>query len=115
MITIGTIFKILVPLPIKNLKSGDIPLVETHYPVIVMKHPSQNIPTVKIDHFIEGNTAKAFVEDAFMICVQSTAPEETNCAGLFCDKQHLNVIIPEGCGCGCYHMLGRWSNLALEH
>eukprot|EP00957_Ditylum_brightwellii_P080710 6138531-Ditylum_brightwellii.AAC.1 len=60
--------------------SGDIPLVETCYPVIVMKHPSQNIPTVKINHSIEGNTDKAFVEDDVMICVQSTRPEETKCA-----------------------------------
>eukprot|EP00957_Ditylum_brightwellii_P057615 4369293-Ditylum_brightwellii.AAC.1 len=95
--------------------SGDIPLVETCYPVIVMKHPSQNIPTVKISHSIERNTAKAFVKEAVMIRVQSTTPEKTKCACLFCDKQHLNDITPAGHGYSCYHMLGRRSNLALEH
>eukprot|EP00957_Ditylum_brightwellii_P087559 6665628-Ditylum_brightwellii.AAC.1 len=80
-----------------------------------MKHPPQNIPLLKIDHSNEGNTTKAFVEDAIMTRVQSMAPEETKCACLFCEKHHLNDIIPAGCGCGCYHMLGSRSNLAPEH
>eukprot|EP00957_Ditylum_brightwellii_P163173 12424996-Ditylum_brightwellii.AAC.1 len=71
MITIGAIFIILVPLPIENLMSGNTPIVETCYPVIVMKHSSQHIPTVKIDYSIEGNTANAFVQP------QSMTPEET--------------------------------------
>eukprot|EP00957_Ditylum_brightwellii_P006949 526114-Ditylum_brightwellii.AAC.1 len=38
-ITIGTIVQILAPLPVRNLMSGDIPMVETTFPIIVIKYP----------------------------------------------------------------------------
>eukprot|EP00957_Ditylum_brightwellii_P145993 11117440-Ditylum_brightwellii.AAC.1 len=39
---------------------GDLPLVETCFPVIVMKYPTKKIPTAAIEYSIEGNCAKAF-------------------------------------------------------
>ena len=60
-ITIGTLFRILSPMPIKSLMSGDLPMVVTRFPVIVMKYPDVPVPTVDIDHYIGGNAAMAFV------------------------------------------------------
>eukprot|EP00957_Ditylum_brightwellii_P105242 8021684-Ditylum_brightwellii.AAC.1 len=43
----------------KKFMSGDLPLVETCFPVIVMKCPTKKIQ--------QGNCAKAFVYDAVML------------------------------------------------
>ena len=40
VISIGTFVRILTPLAIENKMRGDIPLIKTHYPLIVMKRPS---------------------------------------------------------------------------
>eukprot|EP00957_Ditylum_brightwellii_P061713 4682863-Ditylum_brightwellii.AAC.1 len=71
--------------------------------------------TSRIDHSINSNKAKAFVGSNIMLQVHSTIPEETKCSGLFCNKQHLHEILSQGHGCGCYHMLGRRSNIAVDH
>ena len=42
-------FHIVTPLPIENKMKGDIRLIKTHYPLIVMKRPNmvQSIPIPK--------------------------------------------------------------------
>eukprot|EP00957_Ditylum_brightwellii_P172553 13136376-Ditylum_brightwellii.AAC.1 len=72
-----------------------------------MKYPDVPVPTVDIDHSIGGNAAMAFVQEGATISIHSTTPEETKCAGLFCDKQWVHKITTQSRGCGCYHMLGR--------
>eukprot|EP00957_Ditylum_brightwellii_P094021 7158825-Ditylum_brightwellii.AAC.1 len=94
--------------------SGDLPLVDTCFPVIVIKYPTKN-PTAAIEYSIEGNCAKAFVYNAAMLQIHSITPEETKCSNLFCDEQCLHEIHAQGCGHGCYHMFGRQSNIALDH
>eukprot|EP00957_Ditylum_brightwellii_P145234 11061570-Ditylum_brightwellii.AAC.1 len=66
-ITVGTVFRILSPLPVKNYMSGDLPLVETYFPVIVMKYPTEKIPTAAIKYSIKGNCTNAFVCNAAML------------------------------------------------
>ena len=39
VISIGTFFRIVTPLPIENKMRGDIPLINTHLPLIVMMRP----------------------------------------------------------------------------
>eukprot|EP00957_Ditylum_brightwellii_P104921 7996825-Ditylum_brightwellii.AAC.1 len=114
-ITMGTIFGILAPLPIMNYMSGDIPMVELCYVVIVMCCPTDPIPTVPIDYSIEGNTLLAFAWYAVVLNIHSTTPKETKCADMFCNKQQLHEIVLQNCSCGCYHMLGRQSYIAFHH
>ena len=87
-ITIGTFLRNVAPKRIKNLMSGDVPMVETRFPVIVMKRPNL-FPTVEIDYQIQGNNGLAFVKNSIQLTVNRTVPEETTCSGLFCDKQRI--------------------------
>eukprot|EP00957_Ditylum_brightwellii_P018857 1417333-Ditylum_brightwellii.AAC.1 len=57
----------------------------------------------------------AFVQEGATLSIHSTTPEETKCAGLFCDKQRVHEITTHSHGCGCYHMLGRRSNITFDH
>ena len=110
-ITIGTVFRVLAPQPIKNTMSGDLPLVETHFPVVVMKFP-RNIAEVNVFESIQGNHSKAFVVNEAQLTVCSTTPKETTCSGMFCDKQRIHETNGK---CGCYSMLSRRSNIAFVH
>eukprot|EP00957_Ditylum_brightwellii_P071340 5423134-Ditylum_brightwellii.AAC.1 len=78
-ITVGKIFWILCPLPVKNLMSRDVPMAETCFPVVVVGFPETALPVVKIDHSIGGNTTMAFVQEDATLQTHSTTPEETKC------------------------------------
>eukprot|EP00957_Ditylum_brightwellii_P027257 2061100-Ditylum_brightwellii.AAC.1 len=62
-VTVGIILRILCPLPVKYLMLGDVPMVETYFPVAVMRFSETALQTVNIDHSIGGNTAMAFVQE----------------------------------------------------
>eukprot|EP00957_Ditylum_brightwellii_P170494 12977558-Ditylum_brightwellii.AAC.1 len=78
-IAVGTIFWILCPLPVKNLISGDVPMVETCFPLVVMRFSETALPAVRIDHSFRGNTATAFVQEDVTLQIHGTTPEETKC------------------------------------
>ena len=63
ILTIGTYLRILAPKPITKMMSGDIPMIETQFPVIVMKPPSVNMDSIVIDYEIQGNNALAFFQN----------------------------------------------------
>lgn len=113
VVTMGTYIRVLAPKPIKSLMSGDIPMLETQFPVIVMRTPDQ-IQPVPVNFEIQGNNALSFVQNGAIVSVKRTAPEETTCSGLFCDKQRIQEWMGQR-GCGCYHMTHRRSNIALDH
>ena len=50
VITVGTVFRIISPLPASNYLRGDIPLIETHQPVIVLKVPSSFLQVTPLDN-----------------------------------------------------------------
>ena len=111
--TIGTFFRILSPLPIENNMSGDIPLVKTQLPIVIMKPPIV-IPHVNINTSIQGNSAMAFVYNKIPLYLNRTTPVQTTCGGYMCDRQRVadwNGVR----GCGCFDMSNFRSNLALEH
>jgi hypothetical protein len=115
VIAIGTIFCVISPNPISNLMSNDIPMLETRYPVVVMRPPRLHIES-RVELDVIGNTSKAFCLNGCTITIKSSTPEETNCSGLLCDKQRIHEIASRSNqGCGCYSMLSRRSTLVLEH
>ena len=114
VITIGTIIRVLAPLPIKNLMANDVPMLETRFPVVVMMHPRELVPKI-VNEGLGGNESRAFVMNNCTVDIASSVPEETRCSGLLCDKQGIHEITARNQGCGCYYMLSRRSNLVIDH
>ena len=113
VISIGTFFRIVTPLPIENKMRGDIPLIKTHYPLIVMKRPSLKT-SIPISKEIGNQNSLAFVLKGMIININRSTPIKTTCGGLLCDKQRCsdwNGIR----GCGCYNVRDDISNIAFEH
>jgi len=113
VISVGAIIRIIAPQPITSMMNGDIPMVQTPFPVIAMKFPL-TYPVVTVNQEIQGNVSMAFVQNGIAIAVQKTEPVTTTCSGLFCDKQRVYDWV-DARGCGCYHMIQQRSNLAINH
>ena len=112
-ITIGTFFHILAPSPIENSMTGDIALVKTQLPFVVMIRPLA-LPTGSINHEIKGDHSMGFVLNNLNVRINRTMPIQTTCGGFLCDKQRVEDWNSQK-GCGCYHMAQYRSNLAFEH
>ena len=114
MMTVGTIFRVFHALPIKKMMANEIPMLETRYSVVVMNFPRMYHES-PVDITIGGNTSRAFVLNNCELDILSITPEQTSCGGLFCDKQRVMEIKERKQACGCYSMLARRSNLALDY
>ena len=112
-ISIGTYFRILSPLPIENNMRGDIPLVKTQLPIIVLKSPSK-VASVPVDLQLQEQTSMAFVYNKVSLKLIRSTPLQTTCSGFLCDKQRVNDWTGSR-GCGCYHMTQYRSNIAFQH
>ena len=113
VISIGTFFRILTPLPIDNKMRGDIPLIKTHYPLIVMKRPSLK-NSIQIRKEIGNHNSLAFVMVGMNINLNRSTPIKNTCGGLLCDKQRCSDWNGT-CRCGCYNVSDDISNIAFEH
>eukprot|EP00957_Ditylum_brightwellii_P068700 5215127-Ditylum_brightwellii.AAC.1 len=58
---------------------GDVPMVETCFPVVIVRFPETALPAVRIDYSIGKNTVMAFVQEDVTLQIHSTTPEETKC------------------------------------
>jgi hypothetical protein len=112
VITIGSYFRIVAPKPINQLMNGDIPLLETNFPLIVLNPPAMS-QKISVNMEIEGNASLAFVLNGTIVQVESLSPYQTNCAGLLCDKQRARETKQRGCG--CFHFLQNHANVTFEH
>ena len=81
-ISIGTYFRILSPLPIENNMRGDIPLVKTQLPIIVLKSPSK-VASVPVDLQLQEQTSMAFVYNKVSLKLICSTPLQTKCSGFF--------------------------------
>ena len=111
--TIGSYFRVLAPLAVESFMNGDIPMVKTQNPIIVMKHPD-HVNAVMINTQITGNNTRAFVYNNVTLKINRTAALETTCSGFLCDKQRCGDWCGKQ-GCGCYHMTQYRSNLVMQH
>ena len=113
VISIGTFFLIITPLPIENKMKGDIPLIKTHYPLIVMKRPNI-VSSVPICKEIGNHNSMEFVLIGRKIVINRSTPIKTTCGGLLCDKQRC--LDWNGTrGCGCYNFRDDISNIVFQH
>ena len=113
-ITIGSFLRIMGPQPIESRMNGDIPLVKTPHPLIVLRRPLSALPTVNIINEVEPNRSLAFAMNSRILNVNQTFVVSTTCAGNHCDKQRIgdwNGVK----GCGCFAMNQNCSNLAFVH
>ena len=92
---------------------GDIPLIKTHYPLIVMKRPNLK-DSIIIRKEIGNHSSMAFVLVGMKIKINRSTPIKTTCGGLLCDKQRCSDWNGTR-GCGCYHFRDDISNIAFEH
>ena len=106
-ISIGSIVPFFSPLPYSNVMPDGIPSIESRFPVSLMKNASK-LPNVPIDYTINGGETKAFHLNGCELKIHQITPEETGCAGYFCDKQRVIEVKKYNEGCGCY-------NLSLIH
>ena len=112
-ISVGSIIRIPCPMPIESYMRGDIPLIVSHQPAILLKFPRtvQAIPMVQES---EANSSMSFVYNNARVDLHYTAAVKTTCYGNLCDRQRIsdwNGIK----GCGCYGMSPNSSSLALTH
>ena len=113
-ISIGTIVHIIAPHPAEIVVTGDLPMMETWYPIIMMKRPNARFDPIPINHNIQRNTHLAFFPTATHVVLNITSPEETMCLGLFCGKQRLDYWVGHR-DSGCYSMTHCRSSLAMAH
>ena len=113
VISIGTFFRVVTPLPIENKMRGDIPLIKTHIPLIVMKRPSVT-RSIRIRKEIGNLNSLAFILVGMNIYINRSTAIKTTCGGLLCDKQRCSDWNGTR-GCGCYNFRDDISNIAFEH
>jgi len=114
VLTMGTVIRVLAPRPIDSLMVGDIPLLNTNFPVIIMNAPTSYL-RVSIDYQVQGNNAFAFALNNINVFIKNTSPKSTSCSGLTCDRQRLEDWNGTERGCGCYAMHHRRSSIAIQH
>ena len=68
-ITTCTTFRVLDPLPIQKLKSGDLPMLETRPPIVVIKHPNLGFYPVQTNHEVQGNNHLKFTHNGTKVIV----------------------------------------------
>ena len=89
VITIGAVFRIISPLPISNYLRGDIPLIKTHHPIIVLKQPKSYKSIIPLDN-LQGESSRAFILNGALLSCTAYSCKKTKCGGSFCDRQRLN-------------------------
>ena len=79
---LDTIVLIFAILPIIAYIAGNIPILETHFIAIVMRHPCQ-IQKVNIYNKIDSNDCQAILHNGVYLNFNRTDPKESFSSGLF--------------------------------
>lgn len=112
-ISIGSFIRFPCPLSISAFMRGDIPMMKSHMPCILLKTPSR-IRTIAINEEIEANSSQALVYNGTQLAVNYSAPVKTSCSGNFCDRQRVMDWLGSK-GCGCYGMSPNSTSLVIQH
>ena len=71
VISIGTIMRIISPLPVSSYLRGDIPLIQTQYPAIVLKKPRTYLEVLPLEN-LQGESSRSFCIEwcnPFLFCL----------------------------------------------
>ena len=108
-VTVGTVLRIVSPLPVTSYLRGDIPLVQSNQPAIVLKNPSRYLEVLPHQN-LQGESSRAFILNGAELSCQAFSCEKTKCGGSFCDRQRLNEWNNALGTCGCYAQRSRGTN-----
>lgn len=99
-LSIGSILVFLGPNPIKEVFCNDIVILPCTGSCILMREPHHDVLPVIWPNFeqSESNKTSAFKIKA-RLNLKNLSVAESNCAGLFCDRQNLDENSNNGCGC----------------
>ena len=115
-ITIGRVLRMVKPQPIDNILRDGVPSNVTTEAFVPMKDPDPiNMVQIPIKTNIQGDDLEAFSLNKCTVRVVDSTPEETGCAGFFCDKQRIHEAKLYRQGCGCYCWSDRKNNMVLDH
>lgn len=113
IVTVGTILRIVSPLPVTSYLRGDIPILQSNQPAIVLEKP---ITYLEVPPYLnlQGESSRAFVLNHSTLSCNAYSCEKTKCGGSFCDRQRMNEWNNPLGICGCYAQRSRGtSNLTL--
>ena len=113
-IAIGTIIRVLNPLPVESIMPDGIPSLVTRFAAVILQNP-RKILHVPINDALAGNNSLAFALNNCKVSIIASTPEETGCAGCFCDKQRIHEIAQYRQGCACYVWSDRRNNMIIDH
>ena len=113
IVTIGTFVLMTFPNGIDNYLGNDVPIVESHEPLLILKRP--RIDEVPIDDSLTESVTRAFVLKNCEIEIDISSPVVTKCCGLLCDRQNALANLKNNKVCGCYGISDRVSNLVYQH
>ena len=88
-ITIGTFLRVIAPDAIEDHMNGDIPLIRTTSPLIVLKRPI-SMPTVAVNYDVQTNHSLVFCLNNRILLLNKTTIMSTTCSGLMCDKSSIH-------------------------
>ena len=80
VISIGTILRIVSPLPVTSYLRGDSPILESHQPAIVLHQPARYLEVLPHEN-LQGETSRAFVLNSAQLSCNSYSCEKTKCGG----------------------------------
>ena len=109
IITVGTVFRIICPLPITSYLRGDVPLIETQHPVIVLNNPTSYYEHPPVEN-LQGESSRSFTLNGATLHNGSYSCEKTKCGGAFCDRQRVTEWNTPLGSCGCYAQKNRGTN-----
>ena len=113
IVTVGTILRIVSPLPVTSYLRGDIPILQSNQPAIVLQQPSTYHEVPPLQN-LQGEKSRSFLLNHARLSIQAYSCEKTKCGGSFCDRQRLNEWNNPLGTCGCYAQRSRGtSNLTL--
>ena len=109
IITVGTILRIISPLPVTNYLRGDIPIIETIHPAIILQNPRSYNTIVPVEN-LQSESSRAFVLTGAVLKCMAYSCEKTKCGGSFCNRQRINEWNTPIGSCGCYAQRTRGTN-----
>lgn len=114
VISIGTIITLVRPKPISGYLGNEIPITRSDFTSVVMKTPTR-LPRVIVDTRIREEVTRAFCLNEVKIDIYDSCAKNTDCAGLFCDRQNIREVKKSVRTCGCYSYGTRKNRISLVH
>ena len=89
MVTISTAFRMISPLLVTTYLRGNIPLLESYYPVIILYDPTTHKEVTLIEN-LQRESSRAFILNNTLLSCRVYSYEKTKCTECFCNRQQIN-------------------------